>query len=393
MGTSKVPRSGWVTGANAPRSRSCGRRSRSAIVGTGANGILTACPRSSHSSALRSSSRGPEARFERISREDPLDRRRVLLAVELGQIDQCAEGLPLRRCERGNSDPAVLARIDAARERGREAVDPHPPRSHPSVLCSNPAHLGEAQGGLEDALVDVSSAQSGEASVKGAHAADERRRACHELVLVAAREKRRALRSAHPLHDARQCVDDAVVRGEVAIRAGLTEPRERRQHELRLERPELRVADAELVEKARCEALDQNVRSRDQPAQQPSRRWTLEVQRGAPLVRVEVGKDAAGLTLRRPLLERSQASRPIAGGGLQLDHRRAEVREQLRAVRAGHVLGQVEDDEVGQCFRAQRPLKTGDRFSWKDAKPSRASSVSRLRAPASSSWASESRRP
>jgi len=104
-----------------------------------------------------------------------------------------------------------------------------------------------------------------------------------------------------------------------------------------------RRVEAELGQRAGPEVLDQYVRARDEPIERGSALGLLEVERHALLVAV----DAHEIRALARLKGRTPAAGVVALARLfDLDHPRAEVGEEHRAVRPGEHAGQVEDGDT-----------------------------------------------
>ena len=146
-------------------------------------------------------------------------------------------------------------------------------------------------------------------------------------------------------HQPADRLDHEVVARLRRIGAVGAEPRDREVHEVRVELAERGVAEPERGHPADAVVLDQHVRPREEPTKHLATGVGLQVEPDRALVpvdREEVGgrPRAVGLVAdpRRP-----PAPRRVAVGRLDLDHVRAEVGEQHRAVRAGQDRGAVGD--------------------------------------------------
>jgi hypothetical protein len=142
---------------------------------------------------------------------------------------------------------------------------------------------------------------------------------------------------------------DLVVAGAVALRAVVAEPRDRQDHEPRVDPVQLLRREPESVEHPGAEVLHQYVGLGRQPAQER-----------LPFVALEVGGDrllvAVGAHEVRRLggvlgthERRSPAAAVVAGcGGLDLDDAGAEVAQHHRGMWSGQRSSQVDDDDVTQ---------------------------------------------
>ena len=138
-------------------------------------------------------------------------------------------------------------------------------------------------------------------------------------------------------------VDGEVGRLPVAVRAVLPEVRDRGQHDPRVHRRELVVAEPERVERAGRETLDHPVGAGDEVEQPFTVRRALEIEDHAALVGVEEQERPAALRSGRVGGERRQRPRRIARGRLDLDDLRTVVGEQPRAERPHRLLREVDD--------------------------------------------------
>ena len=138
---------------------------------------------------------------------------------------------------------------------------------------------------------------------------------------------------AHPVeHDLR--------RREVAVGAGLAEVGDRGEHDARVRRAEIVVGEAEPLERARPQRLDDGVGSRGE-LEHPIA-FVPQVERDPALADVQV-EEAERLAAR---IEWCTPPERVAAGRLDLDHVGAARREQLRAVRPGDMGCQVEDPQA-----------------------------------------------
>ena len=150
------------------------------------------------------------------------------------------------------------------------------------------------------------------------------------------------------VHDPRHGVDDVVEGRLEAKRPALAEAGDRAVHDAGLHGRERGVIAAELRDDARQEVLDHHV-GRAREVQHDLARFRMrEVERQARLAGVDPD-EVRGL-VGAPLFHlRVTAPGVVAfAGALDLDHPRAEVAEQARAVRAGQHAREIEDGDAGQ---------------------------------------------
>jgi hypothetical protein len=129
--------------------------------------------------------------------------------------------------------------------------------------------------------------------------------------------------------------------------------------------PQVVVRQAEAPHDVGGEVLDHHIEVRHQPFDQLDGLRLLEIERDARLSGIAVDEDRAHRRRQRPGLpaERRQQADAIADfGRLDLDHLRPHVRQQTRAVPAGHGPGEVENLDTAQhafLRLAHRPLPPG----------------------------------
>ncbi len=163
-------------------------------------------------------------------------------------------------------------------------------------------------------------------------------------------------------HQSGLTLRDLVVAGAATLRSVMAEAGDRQHHQRRVEFGQPRHGEAESVEHARPEVLQQHVTAPDEFGQRVPPVLALQVEHDRLLVAVagqEIGGDRlAGIDARvtgRRLIGRRSDERwsPAAGvvavtGSLHLDHPGAEVGEHHRRVRPGKRSGQIDDGDVGQ---------------------------------------------
>ncbi len=160
------------------------------------------------------------------------------------------------------------------------------------------------------------------------------------------RRARRRLVALVEVHHPGGRVDDVGEGLALAPRAGLAEARDRAVDEIGLDRGHRGVAQAELLDDAGGEVLDEDVGDPAEIGDDPAALRVAQVHRDAFLAHVdadEVGGlvGAARLDLEVVLPHVVALARP-----LDLDHARAQVGEQARAVGAGEHAGEIEDDQI-----------------------------------------------
>ena len=174
-------------------------------------------------------------------------------------------------------------------------------------------------------------------------------------------------------HQAALALHDRIVARLHCTRSGLAESGNRAVDQPRMPRAQRRVIEAELRQRSRTEVLDDHVALRDQPLEQARALRVLEVERDAFLVAV----DAQEIARSRPRgTAGPHAARVVALARLlDLDHARAHVGEQHRAVGTGEDAREVEHGDAvewrhnGQSdyrLRRQRltQLRAGERVAF-----------------------------
>src|SRR5215207_3168604 len=143
-----------------------------------------------------------------------------------------------------------------------------------------------------------------------------------------------------------------VVARAVAVRAVLAVAGDRAVDERRVRLAKYLVADAQVVEHTRPEALDQGVGGLDQLEQRLSAALLLQVDPDRALVAVERQVERRAGPERGVLLGSVVRRRPAdvvaLAGVLDLDHVGAEIGEQQGAEPAGQKAGEIEDLDVGK---------------------------------------------
>ena len=104
------------------------------------------------------------------------------------------------------------------------------------------------------------------------------------------------------------------------------------------------VAEAEAIDDARTEALQEHVGALDQPPQDGAAVGLLQVQRDGALA--EVRRQRVGALIA---VDDAEVARPVADAGrLDLDDVGAVLREQHRAIGAGDALAHVDHLQAGE---------------------------------------------
>jgi hypothetical protein len=157
------------------------------------------------------------------------------------------------------------------------------------------------------------------------------------------------------VHDAGHRVDDVVEGRLVAQGPALAEAGDGAVHEVGLHRRERGVVASELRDDAGQEILDDDVGGPRQVEQDLARLRMREVEREARLARVDPD-EVRGLVSPSRFHLGVAAPRVVAfARALDLDHARAQVGEQSRAIRTGQHTREIENGEAGE----QRVVRAG----------------------------------
>ncbi len=181
------------------------------------------------------------------------------------------------------------------------------------------------------------------------------RRLHAELIaaLKAGHHQRRLRRVPAEVHVAADGVVDDLVAQPVLPRPRLAEGRERGDDQPRVLLRQRRGVEAERRQPAGRERLDQHIGVARQLADALAAGRLVQVGDDRALVGVQVEMQAAGLGVRLAARERPEPAHRIARRRLDLQHLRAEVRQQLRAVISGHRGGEIEHPYIAQrCHRS-----------------------------------------
>jgi len=169
-----------------------------------------------------------------------------------------------------------------------------------------------------------------------------------------ARDEGRAVGNAGGAHGSAHRLRDVLVGLEVGVRAARAETLDRSHHDLRVDLVDLLPREAEAVEHAGAEVLHDDVALVQQVDEDRLALGALHVDDDRALVAVEhreVERVGVGHVAQLP-------ARRVALRRLELDHVRANPREQLRARRPRLHVGHVEDTDSLESFHV-RPI-----FSW-----------------------------
>ena len=148
-------------------------------------------------------------------------------------------------------------------------------------------------------------------------------------------------------HQPGLALGDLVVARAAALGPVVPEPGDREDDQPRVDLVQPLVREAEPVQHAGAEVLHQHVGAGHQPGQELPALLGLQV--GGHRLLVAVRREEVR---RHGVVLRADEGRPpgagvVAGGGLHLDHPRAEVGEHHRGVRTRERTGEVDDDQVG----------------------------------------------
>ena len=279
-----------------------------------------------------------------------------LLELLLDQVlaaDRLAEAHPELRLERAAGDPAVRGLVgpvtdDSAREHDVAALR-HLARAEVAARL----HRQPGQRAVGHRDVDHLALAAPPRLLQRGEDPDRRHQpAAAEVGDLRAGLDRRAAGLAGQAEDPVQAQVVHVVAGAVAVRAVLAVAGDRAVDEGRVRLAQHVEADAELVEHAGPEALDQHVGRLGQLEQGLAAPLLLQVEADRALVAVQREVDRRAGAERRVLLGAVVGRRPAhvvaLAGVLDLDHVGAEVGEQQRAEAAGEQAGEVEDLDVLQ---------------------------------------------
>ena len=174
---------------------------------------------------------------------------------------------------------------------------------------------------------------------------------CHEGVLSRAKLGQRCaflerflFRLSRDVHQAADGVQRQLGGLPVPVRAGLPVVGDGCHYQCRIDFPQLLVTQTQPLHCPRGEVLHQDLGIPDHIQDDLPSNGRFEVEGEALLGGVEIEEPGPGLDVGRPGGEGAKAPHGIAGDRpFHLDHLRAQRREQLGAVGAGEILGQVND--------------------------------------------------
>src|SRR5580704_4906102 len=141
----------------------------------------------------------------------------------------------------------------------------------------------------------------------------------------------RVIREAIDVEHTAERGEHGVVGDEVPIWSGLAERRDRAQHERGILAMKHLPAEPEPVERARREALDNDVGAARELQKNVRAARMVEVERQRALVEIVEPEKQTAVAMRQFVEERADAPRVVAGGRLYLDDVGAHVREESRA--------------------------------------------------------------
>ena len=295
--------------------------------------------------------------------EDPLH-----LAVDLraGQLelrrheilapDPLAPRAPELRLQRAQRHPAVGALVGAVADEPSGELQLAAPRHRAvgEIAAGDQREPGERAVGHRD--VDQLTLAAALALVQRRHDAERRhQRAAAEVRDLPRRLHRRAIalpRQAEHPHESQvvHVVARALALGPVLAVAG-----DRAVHERRVLLAEALVADAEALQHAGSEGLEQHVVVAREGQQHLPPPLALQVDPDRALVAVERQEERRARALRKLLVVRGRPAHVVAGARvLDLQHLGAEVREQERAEPSREQAREVEHLQPRQRLRAHR---------------------------------------
>ncbi len=258
-------------------------------------------------------------------------------------LAQLAE-LPVVAC--GHDEVAVAGGQRLVGVQARMGVA-HPERDHPSSrvragLVDHPGHRGGQQAGL-----DVLTLAGSGAVVQRRQDADRGMQAGDDIEDRDTGPERWAVRIAGQAHQARHRLHHQVVTRQVPA-ATRAEAADRGVHDAGVAGPDRLVVEPEPGQAAGLEVLHQHVGPAGKLPRGGQITGVIEVQGHGPLVPVDrqvIRRHPGAGGRRRP------APGVVSSRALHLDHVRAEVGEQHRAVGAGQHPGEIGDQQPGQRAR------------------------------------------
>ncbi len=251
-----------------------------------------------------------------------------------------AERRPELRLEGGQGDvPSVLGGVGPI---GRDPAREHTAARSFALAARVDAEpeRREARGGFTHRDVDHAPSPGAVSFAKRGQDADDRvERAAHIGDLDSGHLRRALPRSGQTEHSgAREVVQ--VVSGALRDRARRAEAADATEDEARVERPQRRAAEAEPIQDARAEALDQHVVAGDEPEERLAPGVRLQVEDGAALATIEQGEDGVEAAFSP---RRHEPEVVTAAWVLELVDLRAQISEHHRGEGAGQEARQIED--------------------------------------------------
>ena len=220
--------------------------------------------------------------------------------------------------------------------------------------------VGEhADGGIDQRGIDIAALAGALAPLQRRQDADHRIDAGEDVRHRHAGAGRLAVRRAGQRHEAADALRHQIVAGARRIRPGLAEAGDRAIDQARAGRREARIVEAEFLQAADLEVLDQDVRLRRELAHDALAVLALEVafdRALAAIGRMEIGgAEMAVLALDEG---RPPGARVVAGlRALDLDDVGAEIGQHLACPRPGQNAGQFQHANTSQRTRhGQLPL-------------------------------------
>ena len=242
----------------------------------------------------------------------------IRLLGQLGLADHRCEVEPLLAGHHRHADPAVLGRLDRRHlDRAREAGKPHQGGVQPLVALHTADHA------LEQGDVDVAGGVAPPAGALFGHDRHRRVHAAGVLAHAAADRHRRGVREAAEAGRTAPALECELGGRTIGPRAVPSEVGDRHERRLWVDTRDRRPI------RLQCRRHDDGV--------------------GPPDKLVEgaiAGDDRAALSRAQVVEQRAFAPHRNTVGRLDLDDVGAGVGQQLRAVRAGDALGQVEDSQI-----------------------------------------------
>ena len=311
---------------------------------------------------LQQAGRAPRIELARPGRERGLDlvlRRfaageaaQLVAPRQVGALDHVAELEPLARSAHRDREPLIVpvSREEAVRRvLGRAVADPR----RVGVVDQRVDQLGVEQMHRGLVLRDLDLLP-----LARAFAVDQRRddlrsgdRREREIGVQRAEPDRRAVCLSRLPHHARKPRHAVADPAPAVVRPPGAHHRERGVDQVRLDRAQLVVGEAELLHRAGREVVGHDVELVEHAADQLEALRLVQVERDAPLVGVGVVEECAGVDRETARRVRELAHAVQPGGGLDLDHIRAEVGQHLGDQRPRRHPAEIEHAHAGQRQR------------------------------------------